>query len=50
MNSTKPDDTEDWLVKLFLSDKHYDPCDTTDPRNEFLFEDDDDQSKDDRYH
>lgn len=50
MNSPKPDDTEDWLVKIFLSDKPYDPCDMTDPRNEFILDGEDDQSKDDRAH
>lgn len=50
MNSTRPDDTEDWLVKIFLSDKPYDPCDMTDPRNEFILDGEDDQSKDDRAH
>ncbi len=36
--------TPDLLKDIFLSDKPYDPCDWTDPRNSFLFEEDGDEN------
>lgn len=45
MNRPKPDDDEDILSKILFSGKPYDPCNWMDPRNEFLFEDDDQDKK-----